>query len=260
MGNQPIDSMPPGPIPNADKLNNENNADSISPENIPTDKKADSISNTDNSSCTTTKTKDTTTTQNKQSDAFSQATPTTSEAQEIIPLTIIWKEEAKEVSITGDFFHWKKYQRMRVDANSKYHYIKMNLSKGTYQFKFCVDGVERLSNDYPMSFNEKVAVNNYIILNNQEKNKTVETQRKLIKAQKEDDKKKLEYNCYYPKRNDVNPNAPHIPFHYTNKFDIDLNSKQNSLGRSKYLIFKEKNLLSENNSFKKILSCPHINL
>ena len=57
----------------------------------------------------------------------------------------------------------------------------------------------------------------------------------------------------------MNVDAPDAP-KYFNYYNIDYNTRQNKIGNKKLLIYKEKNLLSENNSYKKILTAPHINL
>ena len=58
----------------------------------------------------------------------------------------------------------------------------------------------------------------------------------------------------------MNIDAPFIPPHYINFYDIDYNTKQNVIGKKKYLHFVEKDILSENSCYKNILSCPHVNL
>ena len=73
-------------------------------------------------------------------------------------------------------------------------------------------------------------------------------------------KDKNEYNCYVPNKNEMNIDAPNIPPHYINFYDIDYNTRQNLIGKKKYLHFVEKDILSENSCYKNILSCPHVNL
>ena len=58
----------------------------------------------------------------------------------------------------------------------------------------------------------------------------------------------------------MNIDAPFIPPHYINFFDIDYNTKQNTFGKLKFLYFVEKDILSENSCYKSILRCPHVNL
>ena len=49
----------------------------------------------------------------------------------------------------------------------------------------------------------------------------------------------------------MNSDAPHTPFHYLKRFNINSITRQNMIGVHKFLIYNEKNLLSENNSYKK---------
>ena len=58
----------------------------------------------------------------------------------------------------------------------------------------------------------------------------------------------------------MNTDAPRTPHHYLYKYNINYNTRQNKIGKGKYLAYKEKNLLSENNSYKKVMVCPHVNL
>ena len=43
-------------------------------------------------------------------------------------------------------------------------------------------------------------------------------------------RKKSEYNSYYPKRNEMNTDAPHVPFHYLRNYNINYNTRQDQIG------------------------------
>ena len=62
----------------------------------------------------------------------------------------------------------------------------------------------------------------------------------------------------------MNLEAPHSPFYYSSTFNLDLYSRQyrdELFKKQKYLeLVKEKNLLGDINSYKKIICFPHINL
>ena len=58
----------------------------------------------------------------------------------------------------------------------------------------------------------------------------------------------------------MNLDAFRIPYHYSVTYNIDYNTRQNIICDNKYLPYKEKNLISENNSYKLILRCPNVNL
>ena len=58
----------------------------------------------------------------------------------------------------------------------------------------------------------------------------------------------------------MNIDAPSIPFHYASPYNIDFYTRQGIIGKKGFLNFYEKNLLSENISYKNIMICPHVNL
>ena len=58
----------------------------------------------------------------------------------------------------------------------------------------------------------------------------------------------------------MNAEAPVTPFHYQDPWRININSNQIIIGRSKFLNFSYHPMNDENNSYKKILSPPHVNI
>ena len=58
----------------------------------------------------------------------------------------------------------------------------------------------------------------------------------------------------------MNLDAARIPHYYMYIYNIDYNTRQNIISNVKYLPYKEKHLLSENNSYKLVLRCPNVNL
>ena len=144
-------------------------------------------------------------------------------------------------------------------VNNGLFQFNINLAKGVYQFKFIVDGIWKTSNFYQKTRDNSGNENNVIDLTNI---KEPETQTKKIQSQSEDlrNVRRNEYNSYYPKQNEMNADAPHVPYHYLRNYNINYNTRQDRLGIKRFLIYNEKNLLSENNSYKKVLLCPHVNL
>ena len=113
--------------------------------------------------------------------------------------------------------------------------------------------------------------NNYNkIGNNQNNNKEDEDKTRII-SKREDPRKKA-YNCRYPLINELNTIAPVIMWHYKPIFNLEYPSNQDFIDiyqlkrNSKYknneenektLEYKEKNFNNENNTYKKIMTCPH---
>ncbi|MCQ2821025.1 MAG: glycogen-binding domain-containing protein [archaeon] len=190
-----------------------------------------------------------------------------SPAQDLYSFTFIWKEGGNEVSLIGEFSDWDKPYLMKRDASTNYHFIKISLPKAIHQFKFIVDGTPCLSKDYPTMLTKDGYLTNYVDLIkesiHEEDRKRKEKIKAMIKSKKEEEKKRMEFDSYYPTKNEMKKDAANIPFQYLPTFNIDLRSRQSKseyFKEQKFLNYKENNLLSENNSYKKILMCSHIHL
>ena len=171
----------------------------------------------------------------------------------LFPIKIEWKEGGSEHLITGNFLHWNTFYNLVFNSETGYFEYNVNLPKGNYEFKFIIDGTWRCSKYYPIIRDRNGNANNYIEVNDTTVNVTNQKNNNETKM-------KNDYNCYCPKVFEMNTDAPYVPFHYLHKYNINYNTRQNVIGKRKYLIYNEKNLLSENNSYKKVLTCPHVNL
>lgn len=195
---------------------------------------------------------------------------TASITEKRVPVKFEWKEGGNKVLITGSFLNWNTFIEMSKNLSTGIFEFNINLPKGVYQFKFIIDGVWRFTNAYPTVKDNNGNTNNVIDITNyvepQEKKTEDKNGNNSKESSKKDNsenyylKKKNDYNSYYPKKSEMNTDAPHVPYHYLKNFNINYNTRQNKIGIKKFLIYNEKNLLSENNSYKKILICPHVNL
>ena len=171
-----------------------------------------------------------------------------------VPFKFEWKEGGNKVKITGSFLsNWTMIIDMVKNPKTNFHEFNINLPCQKHQFKFIIDGIWKCSNDYNKINDGHNNINNEIDLSkiqNEENKKNNEDNKNNIK----------EYNCYVPKKNDMNSDAPNIPLHYANPYNIDNNTHQSIIGNKKFFEWQEKNLLSENNSYKNILIYPHVNL
>ena len=189
---------------------------------------------------------------NKETTTSISSSDTEDENLENTQFIFVWKEGGKKVNLTGDFFNWTKFIEMKKDKKTNYFKLKLSLPKKVHEFKFIVDGQWKCSNDYKQITNDN-GVFNMINLTHSD------LEKKQTKKKKKNKKVDINYNCYRPKKTEMNVDAPDAP-KYFNYYNIDYNTRQNKIGNKKLLIYKEKNLLSENNSYKKILTAPHINL
>lgn len=179
-----------------------------------------------------------------------------------IPTLFEWKEGGNIVYVTGSFCGWSQFFIMNKNKEGVFQ-LSLELPRGYHQYKFKVDNEWKYSNLYPKN-NDNGNVNNYVDTTNWE------VPKKEVKSEKKEEKVKPNkttgragrdtYSQYYPIKGDLNTDAPPIPQHYINSFNIDYNTRQHLIGNNKYLNRPEQNLLSENNSFKQIGKPPHVNL
>ena len=209
-----------------------------------------------------------------------------------VPYKFEWKGEGKEILLTGDFNDWKGKIFMKKNERTGYYETILPLEKKKYNFKFIIDGNWVCSSQYPTNYDEHHNLNNFITLynysppkelfrkpENETKNENLinkndnntnisEGNKNQVINKKEDPRKKL-YNCKYPLINELNIIAPMIMWHYKPIFNLDYPSNQDILEKrqhrkksiskknEKNLDYKEKNFNTENNTYKKIMTCPH---
>ena len=104
-----------------------------------------------------------------------------------------------------------------------------------------------------------------------------EENNKSLSIIKKEELKKKQYNCRYPLNDELNSNAPVIMWHYKSIYNLNYPSNQERIAleeknkknkklslnfeneekEKKNLEYKEKNFYNENNTYKKIMTCPH---
>ena len=65
------------------------------------------------------------------------------------------------------------------------------------------------------------------------------------------------YSNYIPNKDELKNKIPKLPIQYKSCININLSSKQNSIGNNKFIKIHEKNILSDNISFKNIQNVNH---
>ena len=213
--------------------------------------------NTDNSSLTTT-------TENMENH------------KNLVPFPFEWKYKANNVILKGSFANdWDGEIILNKNPKTGVFEKIVYLPKIKHSFKFIVDGKWTCSNQYP-TFNDNGHINNFIDLTNSSINSNEDPVKKegikieqnninnninIINDEKSKKKAKKIYNCKIPSYNELNITAPTIIHHYIPTFNIDYQSKQDLICKSKTkkpkLKYKEKNFDNENNTFKKIMVFPH---
>ena len=179
------------------------------------------------------------------------------------PYKFEYKGEGKSVLLAGDFLdNWKSIKVMIKNNATGIFERMVNLTQKKHQFKFIVDNKWVCSNQYPTIPDERGIINNFIDLTN------YIPPDNLIKedAKKKLDKKTLSknnnfnngYSTNMPGLNELNTIAPTINALYIPKFDLDYQSNQNQRVYKMHLLrYTQRNCANENNTFKKILLCPH---
>ena len=205
-------------------------------------------------------------------------TKTNTTEQEKFPVKLIWKNrdgEENDVKIRAEFLkNWCYEIKLKRNPTSGFLEFTTMLPRGKHQFKFIVDGNWVCSDDYK-KINNGDTINNYIEINETKENGE-EVNKKKHKTPKASEPKRKKYNPqnevidikemskiygnYYPLRTQLNEDLPKIPFHYKKPFNIDYFTNQQNIGNQTYQNYKEKNVLNENHSYKKILKLPVINL
>ena len=184
----------------------------------------------------------------------------------LYPFKFEWKGLGSSVIITGSFLeNWTKFMPMIKNNETEIFELILKLPKKKHYFKFIVDNKWVCSNQYPTTLDKSNNQNNFIDLTNyippknlikieEYKNGEFKPHRsKVIILDKND---KHNYKCKYPFIHELNSYPPNIMVHYDSCFNIDYLSNQNNFGK-KFLKYNNRNFLTENNTYKKILIFPH---
>ena len=192
------------------------------------------------------------------------------EEEKTFPFKFEWKGLGSIVVLAGSFLeNWTKFVPMVKNPETEIFEKIIKLPKKKHYFKFIVDNKWICSNQYPTTIDNSYNLNNFIDLTNyippkdsikKEENKKEDFKPHKSKVIVSDKKDKSGFNNKYPLIHDLNTNAPYTFTHYIPCFDLDYQSRQNKIKKitnKNYLNYYEKNTLTENNTYKKILSFPH---
>jgi hypothetical protein len=199
-----------------------------------------------------------------------------SELNETVPYTFEWKEGGNNVQFCSSFLEdWKRKEPMKFNKDTNSFEVTLNVPKGKHQFKFIVNGIWVCSKNYKINNDNNNNINNEIeinIENNTTKNinNTIKDAKKIKKKQQKGNK---DYNCVYPNKSSINPDAPNIPMFFNTSINLNYNSNQLNLNLDSKLPEQkdsdgsEENKLSlkfdqtktilENDTFKSITTIPH---
>ena len=209
----------------------------------------------------------------------------TSESQGTIPTTFEWDNGGNSVYVTGSFCNWSQFFLMKKDSDKNF-FLTLNLPKGYHQYKFKVDGEWKFNHKFP-TVNDNGNINNYLdtknfeitVKNSDEGTTAFSTSitdnfNELFKTSKKHSKNIFTENSEIiigQSQDKIQTQEPifdkidSVPLHYKYSMDINLLSNQNKIGSKNFMKIKEKNILSDNLSFKKINVTPaeqinHLNL
>ena len=186
------------------------------------------------------------------------------------PVIFEWDNGGKNVYVTGSFCNWKQFFLMKKEENGKF-ILNLNLPKGKYQYKFKVDEIWKYNEKFP-TINENGNINNIIDTSNfqitseniegkttrantsnNENNENNKSKKYLSKSKNSSFIRQKTYSCYIPKKDEIQGKVMHITF----KSKSCLNIRKNTIGNIKFMNIHEKNILSDNISYKKIDIVPN---
>ena len=190
-----------------------------------------------------------------------------------VPVTFEWDSGGNNVYVTGTFCNWKQFFLMKKEENGKF-VLNLNLPKGKYQYKFKVDEIWKFNDKFP-TINENGNINNIIDTSNLEiasenmegketRENTTNTEnyenskskKYLSKSKNNSFIRQKTYSNYIPQKNEFQRKVITMSF----KSKSCLNFSQNKIGDNKYMNVHEKNILSDNISYKKIDIVPNTDI
>ena len=201
-----------------------------------------------------------------------------------VPYTFEWKEGGEHVYVTGSFCGWKQQLVMSYNSTTGYFEATLPLIKNTYQFKFIVDSNWKCSSYLPTITDQNNNVNNYIDLTNINTANTVDSVNTSNTSNNNNNTitntpatitnkakprntitnntkgKDVPYGTVHPDKMELNSDAPNVPMVYNNTLNLSKRIDNSKVGNKVYLRVEEKNILSENNSFKTLKLPSHVNL
>ena len=198
-----------------------------------------------------------------------------SESDLLIPTTFEWDGGGKSVYVTGTFCKWDQFFLMKKKSENNYT-LTLNLPRGYHEYKFKIDGEWKYNDKYP-TCNNGGNINNYLDTTNTDKTlkncdegitaistNFTDNYIDISKTSKKYSKNFLQENSESnQERKDIqkqmkrlDKKIPSTPIQYNKLMKMDLISNQNELGTKQFLKTHERNILSDNLSFKKINILP----
>ena len=178
--------------------------------------------------------------------------------KEIFRAIFEWEGNDSNVYLTGSFCHWLQFFEMRKfeeknekkEKNTKF-FLLLYLPRGTYQYKFKINSKWKCNSNFPTCSDKDGNINNVITIPQFKiEEVTTDFTTSHMTFQKIEE---LNKNYYYQKIECDSLDE----FSYKYYYNYDLLTNQTKLIKNNYYIAKEKDILSENYSFKKIFPLPH---
>ena len=145
---------------------------------------------------------------------------------------------------------------MKKNLNTGIFQAFIEVPRGRHEFKFVVDQKWVCSQYYDRVTNKNNITNNVIDLTNYIPPQVINSNNISNKKKR---KSTIDYGCNYPKKTEVNLEAPNLPQNYFPIFNLDFQSKQEFLQKVflKDISFDKTKTVVENNTFKSILTISH---
>ena len=174
--------------------------------------------------------------------------------EKTIPYRFEWKEGGTKVKIAGKFLdNWNREEEMKKNILTNTYEIILNVPIGKHEFKFIVDGNWICSKNYPIIYDKMNNPNNIIEVTNCNFSYTNNN------SNKNNVKRKPDYNCNIPSFDGNNMDASNVPELYIHNFNLNFQTNQIRLknANDQFLILNQAKNATENNTFKTIPILNH---
>ena len=184
--------------------------------------------------------------------------------QNYVDYTFVWKEGGTLVKIVGSFNKWKEQIVMDKDPLDNSFKYKLRLKRDKYEYKFVVDNAWKYSKQQGLKTDGRGNTNNFIDLTNYKMSKKqikkAKKKKKKEKKLENEEPKQESFGVLLPQKEDLNTDAPNTQELFLKPFSINEATNQKNVGEGQYLKYINTESHTEENSYKNLLYCPHVNI
>ena len=182
----------------------------------------------------------------------------------LVEYTFVWKEGGSIVKLIGSFNNWKQQIIMEKDPANNFFKYKLKLKRDKYEYKFVVDNAWKYSKQQGLKTDGRGNTNNFIDLTNYKMSKKqikkAKKKKKKEKKLENEEPKQESFGVLLPQKEDLNTDAPNTQELFLKPFSLNEATNQKNVGEGQYLKYINTESHTEENSYKNLLYCPHVNI